>query len=297
MTRVMRYRDVINSSTELPAYEQVITYSLFSAQSTEVFRMNAPLAGKRILVTRPAAQAAGLAARIASRGGEAIRFPLIDIAPPEDWRAVDEAAARLDGFALAVFISPNAVGYGLERLLSRRPWPRCLAAAAMGPGTARMLVRSGIPEVIVPRGSYDSEALLALDPLQETRVAGRAVLILRGDGGRELLAETLRARGARVECVACYRRASPTDGAFVVSLLRNNALDAISLSSSEGLRNLMKLLDTGSREKLARLPMFVPHQRIADEAARLGLCRVVLTGAADSGLVAGMCIYPWSDHE
>ncbi|MDR2614725.1 MAG: uroporphyrinogen-III synthase [Candidatus Accumulibacter sp.] len=259
--------------------------------------MNSPLAGKRILVTRPAAQAAGLAARIVAHGGEAIRFPLIDIAPPADWRAVDEAAARLDGFALAIFISPNAVDYGLGRLLSRRPWPEHLAAAATGPGTARRLARAGLPEVIAPRGPYDSEALLALDALQAGRVAGRAVLILRGDGGRELLAETLRARGARVECAACYRRAPPTDGAFVVSLLRNDFLDAVSLSSSEGLRNLMQLLDTDGCERLSRLPVFVPHQRIADEAARLGLCRVILTGAADDGLVAGMCIYPWSDHE
>jgi uroporphyrinogen-III synthase len=259
--------------------------------------MNSPLAGKRILVTRPAAQAAGLAARIAAHGGEAIRFPLIDIAPPEDWQAVDEAASRLDDFVLAVFISPNAVDHGLGRLLSRRAWPRKLAAAATGPGTARLLARAGLPEVIVPRGSYDSEALLALDALQAERMAGRAVLILRGNGGRELLAETLRARGARVECAACYRRAAPADGAFVVSLLRNKILDAISLSSSEGLRNLVQLLDTGSRERLARLPVFVPHRRIADEAMRLGLCRVVLTEAADSGLVAGMCIYPWSDHE
>jgi uroporphyrinogen-III synthase len=256
-----------------------------------------PLAGKRILVTRPAAQAASLAARIAAHDGEAIRFPLIDVAPPEDWQAVDEAAARLDGFALVVFISPNAVGYGLERLLSRKAWPRDLAAVAMGPETARRLARAGLPKVIVPRGPYDSETLLALDPLQAERVAGRAVLILRGDGGRELLAETLRARGARVECVACYRRAPPADGTPVVSLLRNNALDAISLSSSEGLRNLVQLLDTDSRERLARLPVFVPHQRIADEAARLGLCRVVLTGATDNGLVAGMCIFPWSNHE
>lgn len=258
--------------------------------------MSLPLLGKRILVTRPAGQAAGLAARIVACGGEAIRFPLIDIAPTEDWRAVDEAIARLDGFALVIFISPNAVTHGLERLLSRRPWPRNLAAAALGPGTAGMLAQAGIPEVIAPRATYDSEALLSLDPLRVERMAGRAVLILRGNGGRDLLAETLRARGARVECAACYRRAAPTDGAFVVSLLRNNALDAVSLSSSEGLRNLVKLLDTGSRERLAGLPVFVPHRRIAGEAARLALRRVVLTEPADSGLVAGLCVYRWPEE-
>ncbi|MDR3221663.1 MAG: uroporphyrinogen-III synthase [Candidatus Accumulibacter sp.] len=259
--------------------------------------MNPPLLGKRILVTRPAAQARGLASRIAAQGGEAVCFPLIGISAAADWRAVDDAGARLVAFALVIFISPNAVTHGLGRLLRGRRWPDGVAAGAVGPGTAKMLSDAGIGQVIVPRGPYDSEALLALDALRAERVAGRAVLILRGDGGREILAETLRARGAKVECAACYRRVPPADGTPVVSLLCNNALDAVSLSSSEGLRNLMQLLDTGSRERLAALPVFVSHQRIADEAARLGLRRVVLTRPADSGLVAGMCTYRWVDHE
>jgi uroporphyrinogen-III synthase len=262
--------------------------------------MNSPrsqLQGKRILVTRPAAQAAELAAQIAAHGGEAICFPLIDIVPPEHWQALDEAIARLEAFSLVIFISPNAVSFGLGRLLSRRSWPESLTAGAVGPGSAKMLTEAGIGKVIVPHTRYDSEALLSLDSLQTERVAGRKVLILRGDGGREILAETLRARGANVECVTCYRRISPPDGTFLVSLLRNNALDAVTLSSSEGLRNLLKLLDTGSLEKLLALPVFVPHQRIADEAARSGLRRAALTGPADSGLVVGMCTYSWSNHE
>ncbi|MDR0379171.1 MAG: uroporphyrinogen-III synthase [Candidatus Accumulibacter sp.] len=260
--------------------------------------MARPLAGKRILVTRPAAQAAALAARIAACGGETACFPLIDIAPPEDWQAVDEAASRLEAFALVVFVSQNAVSHGLTRLLAHRPWPRDLAAVAPGPGTAEMLAHAGIPKVIAPPcAPYDSESLLALDPLRAERMAGRVVLILRGNGGRELLAETLRVRGARVECVPCYRRMLPTDGTRLMSLLRNNALDAVSFSSSEGLRNLMQLLDTDSYGKLAELPAFVPHRRIADEAARLGLHHVVLTESTDSGLVAGLCVHRWSNHE
>jgi uroporphyrinogen-III synthase len=259
--------------------------------------MTSPLQGKRILVTRPAEQAGDLAARIAAQGGQAIRFPLIGINPPEDWRALDEIAARLEAFSLALFVSPNAVRHGLGRLLSHRPWPERLAAGAIGPGTARALADAGIGEVIVPQERYDSEALLALPPLQAERISARAVLILRGNGGRELLAETLRARGAAVECVACYRRVAAREGAGLVSLLRNKALDALALSSSEGLRNLLQLLDTDSRERVFAMPVFVPHRRIVEEAARLGLRRVVLTGATDEGLVAGMCSYRWSDYE
>ena len=85
--------------------------------------MKSPLQGKRILVTRPAEQADGLAARIAAQGGQAVRFPLIGILPLEDGRELDELAARLDAFTLALFVSPNAVAHGLGRLLSRRSWP------------------------------------------------------------------------------------------------------------------------------------------------------------------------------
>ena len=85
--------------------------------------MNGPLQGKRILVTRPTDQAAGLASQIAARGGEAACFPLIDIAPPVSWQATDDAIARLEAFVLVIFVSPNAVAFGLGRLLSRCPWP------------------------------------------------------------------------------------------------------------------------------------------------------------------------------
>ncbi len=259
--------------------------------------MSKPLQGRRILVTRPAGQSAALASLIAAQGGAAISFPLIEILPVDDWQQLDDAIARLDQFALAIFISPNAVASSLPRLLARRRWPEDLLAVAIGPGTAKSLAEGGITDVIVPQTRYDSEALLDLPQTHADRVTGKKVLILRGNGGRELLAETLRARGATVECVTCYRRESPSDGAVIMSLLRNNGLEALALSSSEGLRNLLDMLDTGSRELLLDLPVFVPHQRIAEEAARLGLRRVVLTGPADAGLVQGMCNYCWFDHE
>ena len=256
-----------------------------------------PLQGRRILVTRPARQANGLMALIAARGGESVCFPLIDIAPPADWDSTDAAGRRLEALSLVVFVSPNAVAYGLGRILARHTWPAQLIAAAVGPGTAKALAEAGVERIAVPQARYDSEALLALDDLSTERVQGREVLILRGDGGRELLAETLRERGATVTCVTCYRRLVPQNGASVQSLLRDEALDAVTLSSSEGLRNFMDLLDIDGQARLFKLPAFVPHRRIAEEAARLGLSRVVLTEPADDGLVAGLCTYPWTDHD
>ena len=254
------------------------------------------LHGKRILVTRPADQAGELARMIAARGGQAVLFPLLEIGAVDDLSALRRAIDQLDDYAVAIFISPNAVAYSLPAILAARRWPACLRAAAIGPSTVAQLAAQGVAEVICPAGRFDSEALLELPAFAASALAGKKILILRGDGGRELLAQTLHQRGARVDAVNCYRRSPPTDGAPLVSLLRNSRIDALTISSSEGLRNLLALLDTDALARLRRLPLFVPHQRIAQVAAELGLQRLVLSAPADAGIVDSLCAYPWSDH-
>ncbi len=255
--------------------------------------MDKPLAGKRILVTRPAAQAGQLAALIAEQGGEAVRFPLLEIGPADDPLPLQQAIARLDDYAMVVFISPNAVDFSVPEILAQRSWPKGLQAAAIGPGTVAQLASYGIGPVLCPALRFDSEALLALPEFQAERVFGQKVLILRGNGGRELLTETLAARGATVDAVTCYRRFAPADGGPLLSLLRNKALDALTISSSEGLRTLLALLDTDGCERLRALPVFVPHRRIAEIAGELGLQKCILTEPADAGILAGLCEYHW----
>ena len=259
--------------------------------------MSQPLQGKRILVTRPVAQAANLAERIGAAGGKAVCFPLLVITPMENLLSLEAAIASFEEFNLAVFISPNAVAFSIPFILSRRAWPENVRAAAVGSETAVRLASFGIRDVLFPDPPFDSEALLALPALQSDVVTGMRILILRGDGGRDFLADTLRSRGAQVECVACYHRRASTDRRTIVSLLCNNELDAVTISSSEGLRNLLDLLGAASRQRLLSLPVFVPHPRIAVEAKRLGLCRVVQTEPDDAGLVTGMCHFDWFDHE
>jgi uroporphyrinogen-III synthase len=259
--------------------------------------MSKPLQGKRILVTRPAAQAAALAGKVTALGGEPIVFPLLDIGPADDLRAFQQAVEQIGEYAISVFISPNAVDFGLTAILARGPWPARLQAAAIGQSTAALLMSLGIKRVVAPSARFDSEALLELPEFQSRKVACRRVLILRGNGGRELLAETLSERGARVDAVTCYKRSAPIDGLPVAALLRENALDALTVSSSEGLRNLLAILDAGGRERLRITPVFVPHQRIAEVAAELGLRRVILTGPADAGIIDGLCEYNWHHHE
>jgi uroporphyrinogen-III synthase len=258
--------------------------------------MNAsPLAGRRIVVTRPLAQAAPLAAAIEAAGGTPLIFPLLEIGPAADPQPLAEAAARLEQYAWAVFISPNAVEYALPTLLAHGPWPARLRPAAVGQGTVRTLAAYGIDGCIVPPERFDSEALLALPELAAEQVVGRRVAIFRGDGGRELLADTLRERGATVDCITCYRRSPPSGGCQpLLDAWRAGRLDALAVSSSEGLRYLLALLDAEGRDHLLRTPLFVPHARIAETARELGLSNIILSGAADAGILAALVAYNWS---
>ena len=252
------------------------------------------LAGRTIAVTRPRAQCGPLAAAIAAEGGSPLVFPLLEIAPAADPRPLAAAATALSGYALAVFISPNAVDHALPVILAHGPWPAGVLPAAVGQGTVRALAAQGVAGCVAPTERFDSEALLALPELAAVRVAGRRVAIFRGDGGRELLGDTLRERGAAVDCVTCYRRSGPAGGAEeLLSAWRAGRLDAIAVSSSEGLRHLVGLLDAGGRACLAATPLFVPHARIADTARDLGLGRVVLTGPADAGILEALRAYNW----
>ncbi len=253
-----------------------------------------PLAGRTIVVTRPRAQAAPLADAIAAVGGTPLISPLLEILPVADPQALEASVTRLPGAALAIFISPNAVTHALPVILAHGPWPAGALPAAVGQGTLKALAAHGVTGCVAPRERFDSEALLALPEMAGERVNGKRLVIFRGDGGRELLAETLRARGAEVECVTCYRRAGPPGG--VDALLegwRAGRLDALTVSSSEGLRYLVELLDDEGRSHLARTPLFVPHARIAENARASGLHKIILTDAADAGILAGLLAYNW----
>jgi uroporphyrinogen-III synthase len=255
--------------------------------------MTAPLSGRTIVVTRPRAQASRLADLIAGLGGEAVIFPLLEISPVADPGPLQAAVLGLDSCSLAIFISPNAVAFSLPAILRRRAWPAGLRAAAIGQSSVALLASYGIENTLAPAERFDSEALLELPELQRGYVAGRRVVIFRGNGGRELLAQTLRERGAEVDYVACYQRSAPTDAAPLRTLWRIGQLDALTISSSEGLRNLVDLLDAPERACLRETPLFVPHQRIAEQAQALGLSRVILTGPADTGIIAALGAYRW----
>lgn len=255
--------------------------------------LSGPLAGRTIVVTRPRAQALPLAEAIAAAGGTPLFFPLLEISPASDPRPLTQALSRLSAYALAIFISPNAVDYALPAILAHGPWPASLIPAAVGPGTVKALAAHGISGCLAPSARFDSEGLLALPEM--AAVSGKCIAIFRGDGGRELLADTLRQRGAEVDCITCYRRSGPPAGSGPLLIgWRAGGLDAFTVSSSEGLRYLLDLLDGEGRAFLQKTPLFVPHARIAESAKAWGLNNIILTEGADAGILVGLLAYNWS---
>ena len=246
-------------------------------------RERGPLEGIGVIVTRPQRQAAVFASRIGALGGVPIIWPAIVILPPDDRSALDRAHRSLDLYDVAIFVSANAVEYGAP---PPGTWPSRIVTYAPGPGTAETLAAVGIPNAQVPVTSLDSEGLLELPSLAD--VSGKRIVIFRGEGGREFLGNTLRARGATVDHVPCYRRVPPQTGADgLVDAMREGRAHALTLTSSEGLDNLMMALGSAGRELLARLPVFAAHPRIAERSREQGL-RAIETAGGDGGLIAGM---------
>ena len=245
--------------------------------------MDTTLAGLNIVVTRPREQAMQLAQRIEQAGGRAVLFPLLEISPVTDQQALRSVVAHLHEFNLVVFISPNAVRYGMEAIRAAGALPANLKIATIGQGSAKALRDLGVQEVIAPQDRFDSETLLALPVFQN--VAGWRIVIFRGNGGRELLGDTLKARGATVEYAECYQRSKPQQDS---AALLDADPHAIIVTSSEALGYLWDMFDEQGRTRLAAVPLFVPHSRIADAAQRLGWSNVIEAAEGDDGLLTSL---------
>ncbi|MDF3035510.1 MAG: uroporphyrinogen synthase, partial [Paucimonas sp.] len=197
-----------------------------------------------VVVTRPRAQAENLAVRLAASGREAAAFPLLDILPLDDSSQLQAAVSELHSYAMAAFVSPNAIDAVFQFISS---WPSEVAIAVMGEGSRHALAEHGVTDsnarIFSPldKERTDSETLLRV--LDFSMLKERRVLILRGEDGREFLADALRAQGIDVHQVAAYRRCKPQlDSARIKQLLDLLACDALWLiTSSEALRNLREM--------------------------------------------------------
>lgn len=252
---------------------------------------DAPLDGIGILVTRPREQAAGLMNELQQLGAHPVLFPALAILPPHEEAPLQDVLSRLEQFQLAIFISPTAARWGMAAASAVLPWPPRLPVAAVGKGTAKALHELGIGEVLQPETGADSEHLLALPQMQV--MTDNQVVIFRGEGGREILAETLRERGARVIHAECYRRGLPaeSDPAPILELFAAGRIQAVTAYSSETLDNLLRLLGKAGEDFLRRTPLFVPHPRIAEHARQLGMQEVIDCQTHEGQLVPSLVEY------
>lgn len=244
-----------------------------------------------LIVTRPRAQAAGWVREVQALGQDAAALPLIEIGALDDVEPLRQAWRQLQECALAVFVSANAVQHFMAAAPSAGgPWPEGVLAGSTGPGTSAALRGAGVPaaalvEPAADAPAFDSEALWA-------RIAGldwvgRRVLVVRGEDGRDWLADTLRARGATVDYVAAYRRRAPALDAGESALLRA-ALAAPAahrwlFSSSEAVGNLQRLAPAADWSRSAAL---ATHPRIASAARQAGFGRVELAAPVPAAVVA-----------
>ncbi|KGE04019.1 uroporphyrinogen-III synthase [Pseudohaliea rubra] len=249
--------------------------------------MPGPGSAPTVLVTRPAGQADSLCGRLEAAGFAVVRQPLLALEPFAGLPAAQRRLVQeLDRFQHCIFISSNAVRFGLELLQRAWPrWPAGVACYAVGDSTAAALRDAGL-SVRTPGADMTSEGLLALPAL--CAVTGQRVLIVKGEGGRQALRETLGSRGAEVEELACYRRVAPAvDGAALAERLQHDAVRLILISSGEALANLTALLKPRETHKLADITLVVPSARVAEDAVSAGWQQpVVAANAADDAMLA-----------
>jgi uroporphyrinogen-III synthase len=239
------------------------------------------LAGIGIAITRPSDQAKKLTQLIEAAGGHVIPFPLIEIAPLDDYSEFEATIANIACFDWVIFISSNAVQHGMPFLL-RQKLPNTLQFAAIGPVTANELQNFGIKKVTIPEGRFDSESLLSLPSMQDMQ--GKKVMIVRGVGGREVLADTLKSRGANVTFAECYQRINPQQNVDALTTAwSKQQLQAIVVTSSEAMRHL---LDLASNEKwLKQVTLCVNHTRIAEQPIQLGLKVKIAEAPGDEAML------------
>ncbi|NOT84758.1 MAG: uroporphyrinogen-III synthase [Methylococcaceae bacterium] len=218
-------------------------------------------------------------------------MPLIEIKPLKLADKALQVLSRKPDIDWIIFISANAVNFALIGNDGKiREYCHKAKIAAVGQATANALQQLGLVVSAIPEQGFNSEALLARPELQN--VQGQRCVIVRGVGGREVLADTLRARGAEVDYLDVYERQAPLiDPERIVSLLQTKMLDVITITSAEALHNLLALLPTDPwRKLLLSIPLVVISDRLCLIASTLGFIHVVVSDGVSDGAVLKIII-------
>ena len=249
--------------------------------------MPSRLVGLSVVVTRPAAQAHAFTQRLQAAGAQPLLLPLLAITASADPQAARDLLANVAQYDVVLFISSNAVTFGLA-LVDVVPTlnQHCLVGA-IGAKTAQALQAQGVVAQLVPAQGFTSEDLLALPALQQ--LVQQRVLIVRGHGGREVLASTLRERGAQVDYADVYQRVCPPiDAAALKQQHEQHGLGIIALTSGEGLQHLLAGL--ANPDWIKKVPLLVGSQRLAALAKQQGFqgAVVIADNPGDDAMFAAL---------
>ena len=249
--------------------------------------------GLTLVVTRPRDQAARTASTLRKAGADIIEFPVLDIAPIEASLAPSDLASAFG----IIFVSANAVAYGVPVLRLAGNIAPDVQIFAIGRATAAALMEAGFQNVVSPQQSIDSEGLLALSQLHT--VEGRHIILVKGQselGGRTVLEQTLTARGARVTVLECYRRAPivPTLAARE-SLRKSLESDrvhgcfALSVETLDSLMNIFTIMHVSPQTRMGMgMVLLVPHSRVADAARARGFDKIAQVPMSEVALTAAL---------
>lgn len=246
-----------------------------------------------MLVTRASAQAKPLCQLIEQSDGTALHYPMLELSATPNDPSIALAKSQLSKYSIIIFISANAVHYGMQVL---GVLPENIQLACVGQQTALTLQSYGYQSAIQPTENFSSEGLLALNALQD--VDQKSILIVRGNGGRETLKEVLQNRGATVDYLQCYQRQPPD--ALDNSLLDKiecREIDIITCSSNQALDNLFKLLPEGVHQALFDIPLLPISERMSEKAKDYGFKHIInsATNASDTAILAALCQYAGSE--
>lgn len=236
-----------------------------------------------ILITRPEPFAGQLAQTIRQAGGNPLLFPVIQVADPFDEDSLQTLLTQLAICDWAIFISPTSVLQTFARL-SAQTWPASVKIAAIGKGTAQQLSAEGLKVSFIPP-EYNSEALLAASEF--AHINGKKIILFRGEGGRELLATTLQARGAQVFHAVVYRRVLPAAPEPArVAAWKEKGIDVIVITSQEALSNLLTLVGKENEPWLKQQRVLVTSAPIKAAALQAGfISPLCAKNASDQAIV------------
>lgn len=254
--------------------------------------MNSPKK-RNILIVRPPEYGASLFSKLLAADFNPIRFPTIEFGPTPNQQILQAAIQKLNTTDIIIFTSRAAVLFGIEAIQNFGILPADIKCVAIGPATKEALLQRGIQNVICPEDPpYESEALLKLPIFQN--IKDTSIKIFRGNGGRQLLFETLVARGAELEFVECYQRCVPSVNSYeIMKFFKENDsddnLDAIIIVMSiESLMNFKKMVPVELWSSIQRKPLIVISERLKQKAQDLGFSKVLLSKSTEDDSIISL---------